>query len=548
MGDRQRNSHDRMTGRDRGGIALCVSLAALIAACSAANAQGLAGAELRGAQRQDPRAITTDPRFLEPDNPFAPAQPAPGAGLILPEGEAQPGANGGRTARVAPSRASRPVRVETSGGARRPVRTPQRQVIGLPPAAPPALGLRPTTSTRIVTSAPDGLRDGPARRPARQAADPWEPLGLRLGSFIVSPSITQSGGYDTNPNRSPRAAKGSAVSRTEGELAVRSDWSTHSFSANLRAGYSYFPGQRDASRPDASGQSALRLNVSRDTDIDLETRLSLDTQRPGSANFNASTAERPLVLSYGAAAGVTQRFNRLSLNLRGAVDRSTYENARDTLGGLIRQDDRDVVQLGARARLGYEVAPGVNPFIEISTDQRVFDDRVDQNGFRRGSTGVGARVGSTFEMSRLLTGEASVGVQQRDYEDPRLRELRGVVGDAALIWSATPLTTVTLRGSTELGDTTLPGVSGSVNRRVSLEVAHALRRNWTVTGFANAGRNSFSGVGLTEDTVQLGLRSEYKLTRSVAVRASFTHERLTSTAPGSDYTANILLLGLRLQL
>jgi hypothetical protein len=32
------------------------------------------------------------------------------------------------------------------------------------------------------------------------------------------------------------------------------------------------------------------------------------------------------------------------------------------------------------------------------------------------------------------------------------------------------------------------------------------------------------------------------------VRASFTHERLQSTAPGSDYTANIVLVGLRMQL
>jgi hypothetical protein len=45
--------------------------------------------------------------------------------------------------------------------------------------------------------------------------------------------------------------------------------------------------------------------------------------------------------------------------------------------------------------------------------------------------------------------------------------------------------------------------------------------------------------------VTAGARLEYKLTRSVAVRASFIHERLKSTAPGSDYTANTYLLGLR---
>ena len=37
------------------------------------------------------------------------------------------------------------------------------------------------------------------------------------------------------------------------------------------------------------------------------------------------------------------------------------------------------------------------------------------------------------------------------------------------------------------------------------------------------------------------------LARSIVVRGSFTHERLKSSAPGSDYTANVFLLGLRLQ-
>ena len=43
------------------------------------------------------------------------------------------------------------------------------------------------------------------------------------------------------------------------------------------------------------------------------------------------------------------------------------------------------------------------------------------------------------------------------------------------------------------------------------------------------------------------LRAEYNLTRTVAVRASYTFEHLKSTSVGSDYTANVFLLGLRFQ-
>jgi hypothetical protein len=535
----------------RGALAGASLFAMLVAGVLPALAQ--APLDLRATQRVDSRDITVDPRFLPPENPFQPAPlqrgltttPAlPGVDPFTPQA-----ASGGAVTRRAAARTSRPVQARVTGTAQRRIRPEPRQIIGLPTGQPaPALGLRPTTTSRIATPANDGLQSYPSRRPLRPETDPWAPLGLRLGTFIVSPSITQSLGYDTNPGRSPNVAKGSAFSRTEGELGVRSDWSTHSFTSILRGGYSYFANQRDASRPDATGTANLKLNVSRDTDIDFDTRLSLDTQRPGSTNFSATTRERPNVYGYGASAGVTQRYNRLSLNLRGSVDRTSYDNATDTLGGLIRQSDRNLVQYGARARAGYELTPGMSPFVEVSTDTRVFDDKADANGFRRGSVGVGARVGSTFELTRLLSGEASVGYQQRSYDDPRLKELRGLVGDAALIWSATPLTTVTLRGATELADTTLPGISGSINRRVGLEVAHALRRNWSLTGFANASRSSFDGNGPTEDTYQLGVRTEYRLTRTTSVRASFTHERLKSTTPGADYTANVFLLGLRMQL
>ncbi len=174
--------------------------------------------------------------------------------------------------------------------------------------------------------------------------------------------------------------------------------------------------------------------------------------------------------------------------------------------------------------------------------------RIDSLGFRRESTGIGARAGAQFELTRLITGEASVGYQLRRFEDGRLKDLGGLVADASLAYAVTPLTTITLRGTSELADTTIANVAGSFSRRASVEIAHALRRNWTLTGFAGVARNDFQGIRLVEDTWQAGLRTEYRLTRNVAVRASYTYEQLTSTTPGAGYRSNVFLMGLKLAL
>jgi len=430
--------------------------------------------------------------------------------------------------RRAPPNASRAVQASSVRGVtQRQFRAPRPTVTSLPPALPPP---------------------PPPRRRAMSAEDPYAPIGLRLGSVVLKPSLTTGIGYDTNPERSAGSTrKGSPFSRTDGEVEIQSDWNVHELKGKLRGGYSEYFRNRDASRPDGEGQLDLRLDASRDTRILLETRAKLDTQRPGSPDLTAAVTGRPLVYQYGASAGVTHDFNRLQMTLRGSVDRSDYEDGKLSNGGIVSQRDRNQTQLGLRLRASYEVTPGFKPFVQGEIDKREFDQAVDSSGYRRSSDGATGRVGSTFEISRQLTGEVSVGYQDRKYDDNRLRNLKGLIGDAAILWSPTPLTTVTLRGTSELGDTTIAGSSGTTARRVSLEIAHALRRNLTVTGLASFGRTEYDGQGLREDFISYGARVEYKLTRTFSVRASFTQERLNSTAQGSDYTANVAQVGLRVQ-
>ena len=338
------------------------------------------------------------------------------------------------------------------------------------------------------------------------------------------------------------------MARVEGEADARSDWAAHEFRARLRGSYSRYTATPDASRPEAEGQANLRLDILRDTRAEFETRYRLDSQRPGTAEVNAQAIGRPLIQSYGGSAGITQDINRLSLSLRGSVDRTDYEDGQLSNGARVDLSNRNVTQYGVRGRVGYELTPGVKPFVDVLADTRRFDQTVDPAGFRRNSNGLGGRVGSTFEMSRYLTGEVAVGYQTRKFDDTRLKELKGFIGETSLVWQATELTSVSLKGSLELADTTIANVSGAQVRRIDAQITHALQRNLSLTGFLGFSETEYDGIRLKEDLLTVGARIDYKLTRTTSVRASFTHERFTSTTPGSDYTANIALVGLRFAL
>lgn len=423
---------------------------------------------------------------------------------------------------------------------------PAQRPVGRLPAAPTRGTVREATSQPVAVL-PASAAPAAAPRRRRTVDDPYAPLGLRLGNVTLLPSIEQSIGRDTNPNRTGGVKKGTAFWRTDGEVKIQSDWGRDELTGNLRGGYSRFFDAPEADRPDGEGKLTYRHDFTRRTKGTLETRFAITTERPGSPDAVSGAVNRPIVASYGAEAGLSHQFNRLTLGLRGALDRVSYQKAELANGLALDQADRDYNQYGLKLRASYELTPGLIPFIEATVDRRQRDEAIDSSGYARSSDGAGIRAGTTFEITRTLTGEASAGYQLRRYEDARLRDLRGPTADAALIWSVTPLTTVTLSAATTLDETSVVGASGTITRRAGLEVRHDLRRNVTLIGTAAMGRGEYDGAGITEDTRSVGAKIDYKLTRSLVVRASFTHERLKSTVRGSDYTANTYLVGLRLQ-
>ncbi|KMO38972.1 hypothetical protein VQ03_16300 [Methylobacterium tarhaniae] len=406
------------------------------------------------------------------------------------------------------------------------------------------LRLRPTVQIPVA-GLPDIAAAAPLlRRRTIDPLDPYAPLGIRVGSLTLFPALQQSVGYDSNPDRSIYR-RGSLALRSQGELRVESDWSSHSLAGELRGGYFSYPDNRNANRPDGDGAMRLRLDVARDTKVDVEGRYAISTQRAGSPDLNVQVRDRPLVAAYGGTVGVTQAFNRLQVTVAGLVDRQTFENAQLTDGTVLRQDDRNANQFGLRLRTGYEIRPGFTPFVDTLLDTRVHDFAVDQFGLRRDSDGITVRAGSSFEFSRLLTGEVSGGYLARRYADSRLRDITGPVIDGSVTWAATALTSVRLGASTGVIETIVPGASGILTRTAVAELTHDLRRNLRLTLTGTLISNDYQGTSIREQGYSAGVKLDYRLNRWLGVRASYARELLSSTAVGSSYHSDTYLLGVR---
>ena len=403
------------------------------------------------------------------------------------------------------------------------------------PAAPPIeAGSQPPTRNK--------------KKKKGEAIDPYGPIGIRSGGLTYYPAIEFIGGYDSNPSRSAGGSSAKNFAAAP-ELRVRSDWARHDFKADLRGSYNWYSpdGTPSLDRPYYNGTADGRIDVTRDTRIDLAGRLTISTDNPNSPNLPAGLAKLPLYTSFGSTAGIGQKFNRLDVSLKGTVDRTVYQDSKLTNGATASNEDRNYSQYGGVLRAGYEIGPGVAPFVEVGTDTRKHDLAIDTSGYRRDSAGWTAMVGSSFELSRLLTGDIAVGYTRREYDDPRLEPLTGIIGKGSLTWTATPLTTVKLTAATTVGESNQAGVSGVLYRDVGVEVDHAFRR-WLIGSVKGGfGIDDYVGSPRIDHRYYFGAGLTYKLSRFVQIKGEARHEWLDSSQATNDYSANVFLLSLRLQ-
>jgi hypothetical protein len=395
----------------------------------------------------------------------------------------------------------------------------------------------------------------PSRRKTVIEQDPFAPVGLRAGVFTLFPAVELTGGYDSNPTHIP-GGKASSLIIVAPELKVRSDWERHFLNADIKTSYTAYsqsfatipPGPpASLDRPSVDARVDGRLDITGHNRLDGEARLLVGTDNPGSPNIQAGLNRLPIVTTLGGTLGYTQSFNRLEVTAKGLVDRSSYQQSSLTDGTTSSNEDRNFNQYGTALRGSYELTPAVKPFVEVGADSRVHDLAFDRNGEQRDSNGINAKVGSTFEFTRKLTGEASVGYLTRHYKDPGLADLSGATMDATLIYSATPLTTFTATAKSTVNEVILPGVSGNLSRDFGLQADHAFRRWLLGTAKLGFGIDDYVGLPRIDHRWYASMALTYKLTRNMQLKAEIRRDWLNSSVPGVDYVADQFLLGIRLQ-
>jgi hypothetical protein len=375
-----------------------------------------------------------------------------------------------------------------------------------------------------------------------------EPLGVRVGGFLLYPKLELEERYNDNVFADETNTKSDFISVASPSLRLDSNWSSHELNLFARASIGRYLHQDSEAFNDFSLGGDGRLDISRDSS--WSGALSYASLHEERGSPDDVEGIEPTTYALGSANTLyARRFNRVVLSAEGAGERYDYNDVATSVGE-VNNDDRDRIQARVSLRADYELDPGYGAFVRATGNGRFYDDAVDDNGFDRDSKGWEAVVGARLGLTGITTGEVFVGYADQDYEDPHLDTIGGAIIGAALTWNVTPLTTVTGTLARTIEETTLVGASGFFANGAYLRADHELLRNLLLNARASYVINKYEGIEREDVIYQAGAGAKYLLTRNFYLTVDYTYTQRDSAAPGlaDDYRRNVVLVRLETQL
>lgn len=384
------------------------------------------------------------------------------------------------------------------------------------------------------------------RRPSRLFRnEPFDPVGIRIGSFILFPELELGGAYFSNVFRAPNASSDIAA---DVKPAVRlvSNWSRHALEFRANGNLSFYNDFDSENEKGYLVESRGRLDVTRKTSI--QALISHEqTQESRSALDASSVGTRANQLTDRAEASLNHRFNRLGLQFRGSVADFAFGETQN-IGVVTNNASRDYKAYEEAVRATWELKPTLLPFAEVAINQREYDGLASSDLISRTSQGQRYRLGVSFgNTSQILRGEISLGYGVQSPNDGRLKSLDGLLVDANATWRVTDLTSLLFTARSDVSETSTANVGGAFFHSWAVEARHSLRSYLIGSaGLSYATQDSLDGV-IKESELRATLGLEYYLNREAVMFGNYAHTAFDAVGTASDYNGDEVKVGMRLR-
>jgi hypothetical protein len=380
------------------------------------------------------------------------------------------------------------------------------------------------------------------------------PVGAHFGAFTLFPKLDSAVVYDSNIYALENKTS-DTVFRLSPSFNLNGNADPFKLTVSGRIDRLFYAKNSTENRTDWRGYSRGSVDFAAATTLSLNAGYSKNHEDRGDPNAISTTKKPTVYYQTDAGFEVKRDAGILKTGLRGTFKHVNYNDS-PTLGGFtINNDDRDRSDYFIEGNAGYEFSTGYSVIARLAYDTINYNARIDDFGYDRHSTGIRGSVGVAFELSQLLTGEATVGYLTRNYRDARFATLNRVAFNAQLEWFITELTSMRFTINNQPQETVAPGYRGYIANTFAVRVEHELTRTVKLTGTARYVTNDYlRNIGLTvpdksEKYYGASAGVQYVLNRFLTTTLGYDYNKKTSnvSTPGSKFVRNKASLSLMMQ-
>ncbi|SKA37267.1 hypothetical protein SAMN02745126_05922 [Enhydrobacter aerosaccus] len=391
--------------------------------------------------------------------------------------------------------------------------------------------------------------------PKERAAENYNAQGMRVGSFLMFPSLELNEVFDDNIFAAPSSSgkTGSFIQIIKPSIELRSQWSQHMLNMYARGAFAFYSAAASQNYQDVATGADGRFDITKGSNAYGGLSYSHNHEALGTPNSPIGVFQISQYNQYSANAGYYQEFGRFRTRLDGRMDAYDYNNnGQGPAQGVIINTDRNRIELRESLRLGYEFLPGYEIWTRGDLNQRRYANNPDSSGLFRNSSGFDIVGGFAVAVSTITSFEVFAGYVQQDYVDPAFSNIRAPTFGLTGYWSPTRELLVKPYVRRTIDDSSLTTASAYLNTSGGLDVNYNFRPNIRLDGHADysiADYQTVAGAAGRYDqyfTIRGGV--VYSPTPNFFVGPTYQFVHRTSNQVGLSYDDNQVLLRLGAQL
>lgn len=376
---------------------------------------------------------------------------------------------------------------------------------------------------------PDFDRDRNVSVTERPRPD-YDPLGWRVGSFVVLPQAQVGVGYSNNIYLGSDNKVDAPYIFVSPSFRATSDWDRHLVQLRGSATIRRFIGEPARNEDVFSIGGTGRYDFSTDTAVTLEGQFARQFESPLSGEIETDNS----ALSHYDTGTIALRGEYRAGQVRAvlALDHSAFDFATIKFPDGTERDqsfrDRKIDRV--TGQLQYAFTPSTGVYGQLSYGRTSYDTPFIGGVANRDSNGVRALAGLNVDITGLLRGIVGVGYLWRNYDSPLYRDARGFSAEARLEYFFSPLTTFTLTARRVIEDSSLGTVDAYFDNRLGLRVDHELLQNLILYSQAEVALQDYIGTTRKNDIYRFTGGGRYLASRTFGIEAGLSYGKRTTNA------------------